>query len=74
MHETRNFVLVVALIACVIWALCAWLLFDPAATLLPLQRYGTLALIVILGGWLAYALLLEDKLPDYLREKIGPMY
>lgn len=75
MHETRNFVLVVCLIALAIWALCAWFLFDPErATMLPVQRYGTLVAMLGLAGWLFYALALEDKLPDHLKEKVGPMY
>jgi hypothetical protein len=74
MHETRNFVLVVTLIAAVIWTVCAWLLFPETAPFLTAQKYGGPVVILALSAWLFYALVLEDKLPDHLKEKVGPMY
>jgi hypothetical protein len=74
MHETRNFVLVVSLSACVIWAIVAWFLLKPDAAFIGLQRVVSLVLIAGLGLWLFHALVFEDKLPDYLKAKIGPIY
>ncbi len=75
MHEIRNFTLIVALIACGVWAFIVWFVLNPeTATLLTAQRYGTLALAAGLGGWLYYGMVIEDKLPDHLREVVGPVY
>ncbi len=75
MHETRNFVLVMSLLATFVWAVVAWVILDPdQARLLNVQRFGTLALIVVLTAWLWYALKMEDRLPDHLRETVGHVY
>lgn len=75
MHETRNFVLVVSLIAAMLWALFAWLYLNPETATLPLlQRTVSLALIAGLGVWLFYALKIEDRLPDHLRNVVGEFY
>lgn len=75
MHETRNFILVIALIAALLWALLAWLLLDPDTGRMVLaQRILAPALVLAIGAWLFYALVFEDHLPDYLKEKVGPVY
>jgi hypothetical protein len=75
MHETRNFVLVLTLVAAVIWATVAWLVFIPeAGTLVWGQRTIAPLLAIGTGAFLFYALRYEDKLPDNLREVVGEIY
>lgn len=75
MHETRNFVLVVSLIAAIIWVLVAWVFLNPeTGRLLTVQRILALALTAGLGLWLWYALKIEDRLPDHLRSVVGEFY
>jgi hypothetical protein len=75
MHETRNFILVLALVASALWAVAAWFVFDPEAVpLVMAQRVIATALVVLLGAWVFYAFKFEDKLPDRLGEMVGGMY
>ena len=78
MHEKRNFVLICALVGSVGWAIVAWLLladpFGSAPTGVWVQRLLSTALVVVLGGWVYYALNVEDTHPDKLAEVVGPMY
>ena len=74
MHEKRNFVLVIALIASVIWAVIALFLLDADAILRLPQRIASLTAFVGCAAWLVYALKVEDKLPNHLKEAIGGMY
>ena len=74
MHETRNFVLVIALIVGVAWGVIAWFVMASNTMLLDVQRAGSVALIVLCGAWLFYALKIEDKLPNHLREVVGDLY
>lgn len=75
MHETRNFILVIALIASFLWALIAWIFLDPeTGTLVTAQRMLAPVLVFALGAWLFYGLVFEDRLPDYLKDKVGPVY
>ncbi len=74
MHEKRNFVLVIALIVSVVWAVIASLLLGPDAVLRLPQRIASIAAVVGCAAWLAYALKVEDKLPNHLKEAIGGMY
>lgn len=74
MHETRNFVLVIALIISVIWGVIAWLMLGPDAMLRFQQQIASTAAVVICAGWLLYALRVEDKLPNHLKEAIGGLY
>lgn len=75
MHETRNFVLVILLVAAVVWALSAWIFFDPeTARWLAFQRGASLLVITGSGAWLWYALKFEDRLPDHLRNVVGAYY
>jgi hypothetical protein len=75
MHEIRNFTLVVSLMAVFVWAIVAWFFLNPeSATLLTLQRYLTLGMIIVIGLWLFYGLALEDRLPDHLRQTVGEFY
>jgi hypothetical protein len=73
-HETRNFLLVIALLASVVWAVVAWFVLGPHATWLWPQRIISLLLIPAFTLWLVYALKFEDKLPNNLKELSGVYY
>jgi hypothetical protein len=72
-HETRNFCLVIALIAAVVWAIVAWFVFRTVPLLGP-QRIVSLIVIAGSAWWLIYALAIEDKLPNNLKEVLGDIY
>ena len=74
MHETRNFVIVMALVACAVWAFIGWFILAADAALLWPQRIVSSMLALGVGAWLIYAFTLEDKLPNHLKEKLGEMY
>ncbi len=76
MHETRNFVLVLVLIATVIWTIVSWILLSPdsGGGLIWVQRFVAPLFAAGSGAFLFYALRYEDKLPDYLREVVGDIY
>ena len=74
MHETRNFCLVLALVAFIVWAIIAWTMLGGEMALLWPQRILSLVLIAATGAWLFYALRFEDKLPDHLMEVLGEEY
>lgn len=78
MHERRNFVLVLLVIACAVWAIGAWLFFGQslgeATSAVWTHRWLSLAAVIVLGAWLGYALLREDKLPDHLAGTVGAVY
>jgi hypothetical protein len=73
-HETRNFLLVIALLACVLWAVLAWFVLGPYTVWLWPQRIISIALVPVFGAWLLYALKFEDKLPNQLKEMSGVYY
>jgi len=77
-HERRNFILVLLLIACAVWAICGWLLagegIAAASSLVWVQRVASLVGVGGLGAFLAWSMLAEDKLPDHLREVAGEIY
>jgi hypothetical protein len=69
MHERRNTVLILLLIAAITWAFVVWLAgpvfgWDPPAFWA--QRITSLAAIAALGGMAFWALKIEDKLDDEL--------
>lgn len=74
MHETRNFVLVLVLIASIVWATIVWFVLGPDTALIVQQKALSLPLIVASAAWLFYALTFEDKLPDHLRDVLGDIY
>ncbi len=74
MHEKRNFSLVIVLIAAVLWAILAWFVLSPDAVLRGAQRVVSVVLIAVSASWLLYALKIEDKLPDHLKEVLGDIY
>lgn len=74
MHETRNLVLIILLIVCVIWAFLGWFVFNPSDTGVWLHRFVPLGLAAVLGAFVWYALAVEDKLPDDLAEMVGRNY
>lgn len=71
MHEKRNFIVVLLLIVSVVWAIVAWFLLSDQGPMRLAQRVVSPALIVVLGGWLVYALRYEDKFPDHLEGILG---
>jgi hypothetical protein len=73
-HETRNFIMVILLVAGVVWSVVAWFIFSDGAAILLLQRTASLMLVVSMGAWLFYALKIEDKLPDHLGSTVGELY
>ncbi|MEE8153849.1 MAG: hypothetical protein V3T53_02690, partial [Phycisphaerales bacterium] len=75
MHETRNFIVVLALIASSVWAIIVWLILmgSDAPSIWP-QRTASLILMIGCAAWLFYALRVEDKLPDHLRNVLGDIY
>ncbi len=74
MHETRNFLMTLLLIGSIVWAIVSWLVLSAGAPLLLPQRIASVLLIGSLGIWLFYALQIQDKLPDHLREVAGDIY
>ena len=74
MHETRNFVLVIALIAGVVWGVVAWFVLGQDTLLLNPQRIASVAIVVGCAAWLVYALKIADTLPDQLKEVLGGIY
>lgn len=73
MHEKRNFILILLLVASLAWAVYAWF-FHPEHMMLLSQKIMSVGLVIGLSCWLFYALRIQDKLPDHLREVVGPRY
>ena len=74
MHETRNFIVVLVLIASSVWSIVAWFILGQGTVFIALQKYFSLVLIVASAAWLFYALKVEDKMPDHLRDVLGDIY
>ena len=74
MHEKRNFVLVLLLLAAAVWAIVSWFVLGAASPGLWPQRIASLAIIALGGAWLVHALAFEDKLPDHLKATLGEQY
>ena len=74
MHETRNFCLVIMLIASVIWATVAWFILGSDSPFIWYQRVALPAIILVSVVWLIYALMFEEKLHDHLKEIVGDIY
>lgn len=74
MHETRNFLLVIALIVSAIWGVIAWFVLGPDAILRTPQQFASTTAVVGCALWLLYAMKFEDKLPNHLKEAIGGLY
>ncbi len=72
MHEKRNFILVLLLAVTFIWSGWAWIYAEPDGNTL-LRIISTISFLGI-GGWLGYALTIEDQLPDMLVPLIGSHY
>ena len=73
MHEKRNFVMILLLVAALGWAFVVWFIYSNAPAAL-FQRTASLLLAASLGVWIFYALRIEDKLPDNLREVVGDIF
>jgi hypothetical protein len=73
MHEKRNFILILLLVASLAWAVYAWFFHSEHVTL-GSQKVISVGVAVALGCWLFYALMFEDKIPDHLRQVVGPRY
>ena len=74
MHEIRNFVLVISLIAGVVWSIVAWFVLGQGTFLRDPQRIASVVVVVVCAAWLVYALRIQDKLPDHLKEVLGGIY
>ena len=72
MHEKRNFLLVILIAVGVVWSGWSW--FYSGAEGFSMMRIVSPLFTLCIGGWLAYALTLEDNLPDQLSELIGSQY
>jgi len=72
MHEKRNFVLVLLLAVTFLWTGWAWIYADSEGGYF--MRIISTGSFLGIGGWLGYALLLEDKLPDVLIDLVGSHY
>ena len=72
MHEKRNFLLVLLLAASFLWTGWSWFYSDGAGV--SLLKISSTVITLLLGGWLAYALTMEDKLPDTLLDYVGTQY
>jgi len=76
MHEKRNFFMVILLLASIIWATWAWFFLEGSMhdTYAIVHRSMSVLMIVSLSIWLFYTLRFEDKLPDHMRNVVGPIY
>ncbi len=78
MHERRNFILVLLLIGSAVWALVAWgwmgASLGEASMVVWAQRVLASAMLLSCAGWLCWAMIGEDKLPDHLRTEVGGVY
>jgi hypothetical protein len=74
MHETRNFIVVLALVGSVIWSLIAWFVLGADTSGVGAQRIIAPLLAILFGAALFHALVIEEKLPDHLRNVSGGMY
>ena len=76
MHEKRNFFMVILLLASIIWGTWAWFFLEGTMhdTFAIVHRSMSLLLIASLSIWLFYTLRFEDKLPDHMRNVVGPIY
>jgi hypothetical protein len=76
MHEKRNFFMVILLLASIIWATWAWFFMpgDQHTTGAIVHKSMSVLLIVSLSAWLFYTLRFEDKLPDHMKNVVGPVY
>jgi hypothetical protein len=75
MREKRNFVLVLMVIVSVVWAVLVWFVLKPESVpLLWVQRWFSVLLGLSAAVWLAYGLLLADRLPNYLSRVVGEVY
>ena len=74
MHERRNFILVLLMIAAIAWAMIVWFRLGPDSPWIGPQRAGSLIAVTGIAGWLFFALKFEDKLPNHLREVVGDLY
>jgi len=74
MHETRNLLLIIALIATVVWSVVAWVFLSDDAAMRSVQRFIAPTLLFVIGAALCYALCFEDRLDDLLAREVGPVY
>ena len=71
MHEKRNFILILLLLVAAALAFVSWFVISSDAPLILGYRIIALVATLGIGAWLAYALTVEDKLPNHLGEKVG---
>jgi hypothetical protein len=74
-HDRRNFFVILFMVATGCWAFASWFhIISPDVAGIWVQRVASLGLFVALGAYLAYAMLIEDKVPNRLREVVGDVY
>lgn len=74
MHEKRNFILILLLLVAAALAFVSWFVISKNAPFALGYRIISLAATLGIGAWLAYALTVEDKLPNHLGERVGEVY
>ncbi|UCD76480.1 MAG: hypothetical protein JSV91_06055 [Phycisphaerales bacterium] len=74
MHEKRNFILILLLLAAAAWAFTAFFVMPPDVWGAVWQKLISVVVVLGLGAWLVYALRIEDKLPNHLEERVGGVY
>lgn len=72
MHEKRNFLLVILMTAGFFWTAWAWIYSDTQGV--SFVKIASTLITLLLGGWLTYALTMEDKLPNTLLDYVGSQY
>jgi len=78
MHEKRNLLVVVLLIAVAIWAFIVWFIsapvMGPAAGMIWMQRIVAVVSLLVMAGLTFYVLNIEDKMVDLLATRVGAVY
>ena len=77
MHEKRNFILTLALLACAVWAMVTWFAIGSlteATTSIWAQRILITLATLALGAFVIYATCYQDRLEDNLEQSVGPIY
>jgi hypothetical protein len=74
MHESRNFALILILVAAIAWTFVAWLLLDSGSFFALPQRVASILLVLSVIAWLIYALSFEDKIDARMHRVVGDVY
>ena len=77
MHEKRNFILVLVLMVCTVWAMVAWFASGSlmeSTTSIWAQRILSALAVLGFGAFVIYAVRFQDRLEDDLEGSVGPIY